>query len=567
VKVVTISVTEPGRAVAERLPYAHRHGEPAANLSQLWSEVDGFVLVLALGAAVRLIGPQLSGKDSDPAVVCVDDAGRFAISVVGGHASGANQLAETVAGLLGAEAVITTATDRLGLPALDQLEGLRAEGNIAAVTSALLRGAEVRLESDLAWPLPPALLHLLDSSSTNPVARVVVSDRVAPAGSGPEPTVVLRPRSLIAGIGTTTDATETDVVEALEVALERGGLSPAALSALATIDRRTEHPAIVAAAEHLGLTVVDFSAAELDRITVPTPSEVVRQAVGTASVAEAAALGAAGTGATLVVPKLVRGRVTVALARRCSPAGSLSIVGLGPGAPEHRTPAAEQAVRHAQVVVGFSSYVEQCADLLHPAQEIYRFDIGTELERARFALERAAQGQRVAVVCSGDAGIYAMASPVLELTETFADQGDPIPPITVVPGITAATGAASLLGAPLAHDHLVVSLSDLLTPWDLIADRVRAAAQTDLVLVVYNPRSARRRWQIEAARRILLEHRDAGTPVGIVTDAARPAQQVTLSTLGELDTSSVNMTTCLVIGSSQTRVVGGRMVTPRGYRQ
>jgi cobalt-precorrin 5A hydrolase/precorrin-3B C17-methyltransferase len=138
--------------------------------------------------------------------------------------------------------------------------------------------------------------------------------------------------------------------------------------------------------------------------------------------------------------------------------------------------------------------------------------------------------------------------------------------VEVVPGVPAAQAAAAILGAPLAHDHAVISLSDLLTPWATVEARLRAAAEADLVVALYNPRSAGRSWQLDAARGILLERRAPETPVGIVTDAARPGQKVELSTLGELDTAAVGMTTCVIVGSSATRVVGGRMVTPRGYR-
>lgn len=563
-RVVTISVSEPGRRIAQRLPYEHVHGQPAATLSARWGDADAFVLVLALGAAVRLVAPLLADKETDPAVVCVDDAGSFAISVCGGHAGGANALAHEVAGLLGAQPVITTATDRLEVPALDQLVGLRAEGDLPRVTAALLAGEPIEIDRELEWPLPSPLADHLErnSSSAQASARIVVSDRELPDAALGNGVVALRPPSLVVGVGTTSDACESDACDAVTAALSAGGLSPLSLGALATIDRRADHPAVAAVAERWCLAVHTFDADRLDAIAVPTPSDVVAQAVGTHSVAEAAALAAAGPGAELVVPKSVGDRVTVAIARRAAPPGSLSIVGLGPGSVAHRTLEAARAVRHAEVVVGLESYVEQCSDLLTAAHDIRRFPIGAEIERVRLALDLAAEGRRVALVCSGDAGVYAMASPALELAGSERYRGVEV---SIVPGVTAGLAAAALLGAPLGHDHLVVSLSDLLTPWELIEARVRAAAESDLVLVVYNPRSLRRTRQIEKVRSVLLKHRAAETPVGVVIDAARPEEQVVLTTLGELDCDSVNMTTCLVIGSSTTRVVSGRMVTPRGY--
>jgi cobalt-precorrin 5A hydrolase/precorrin-3B C17-methyltransferase len=210
-------------------------------------------------------------------------------------------------------------------------------------------------------------------------------------------------------------------------------------------------------------------------------------------------------------------------------------------------------------VVGFSAYVEQCRDLLSPAQTVIALPLGAEIERARVALDEAAAGRQVALVCSGDPGVYAMASPLLELPASASAD------VEVVPGVTAALAAAALLGAPLGHDHAVISLSDLHTPWARIAARLEAAAIGDFVVALYNPRSLRRRWQLEAARDILLAHRPAATPVGLVHDAGRSGQRVLVCTLDDLPVDDVTMTTCVVVGSSTTRMVGGRMVTPRGY--
>jgi cobalt-precorrin 5A hydrolase/precorrin-3B C17-methyltransferase len=563
VKIVSLSVTEGGRALADRLSYEHMHGPVGDALRDRWGEVDGFVVFLALGATVRLVAPLLADKGSDPAVVCVDDAGSFAIAVVGGH-HGANELAARVAASLDAHAVVTTATDRLAVPALDQLPGLHARGAVAAVTSALVSGRPVHLENSLGWPLPDVLTARLDADEHEGGPSILVRDVTVDAATLLSD-VVLVPRSLVVGLGTSSDATRDDIETLVAAALEAAGLEPEALEAVGTIDRRAYHPAITAFAQSRGLPVRHYPAELLREIEVPTPSDVVDSAVGTPSVAEAAALIGAGRGATLVVTKQRGARATVAVARRQQPGGNLSVVGLGPGHADHRTPAAERAVRRADTIVGYHPYVEQCRDLLRPDQDVVRLPIGAELDRARLALTRAASGRRVALVCSGDAGIYAMASPVLEMAATSVEFA--AVDVTVVPGITAGVATAALLGAPLGHDHLVISLSDLLTPWEHIEARLRAAAETDLVLVVYNPRSERRQWQIDQARRILLAHRAADTPVGVVTDVARPTQQASLTTLGELDTASVTMTTCLIIGSSATRVRNGRMVTPRGYRE
>ncbi len=551
-KVLAVSVTEAGRALSTRLPYEAVHGHVAEVVRRRWSDVDAFVLFLATGAAVRIVAPLLEDKHRDPAVVCVDDTGRFAIALCGGHAAGGNALANEVAALLDANPVVTTATDATGATALDLLPGFTASGDVAGVTVAMLDGQPPQVENELDWPLPPSLAERMSGEGPH---RVVVTDRALGFAPG---RVVLHPPSLVAGIGTSTDASPEDVAALLACALAEAELAGDSVAVVATIDRRRDHPAL----NRLGLPVRAFTAEELATIDVPTPSEVVMTAVGTASVCEAAALLAAGPGAELVVWKRSNPVATVAVARRARPPGRVVLVGLGPGHPRHRTPAAAAAVGSADVVIGYGPYVEQAGDLLRAHQQVVRSPIGDEVARAEQALALAGSGRCVAVVCSGDAGVYAMASIVLELAGRLA----PGVAVDVVPGVTAALAAAATLGAPLGHDHAVVSLSDLLTPWDVIERRLRAAAEADLVVALYNPRSRARTWQLGEARRILLEQRKPETPVGVVSDVGRPGQCVRLTTLDGLESEEVDMRSCVIVGSATTTVVGGRMVTPRGYR-
>ncbi len=547
--VACVSVTEAGRMIARRLPFSHHHGDAAGTIRRLWAHVDGLVVVLAAGAVVRIVAPLLAGKGKDPAVVCVDESARWAVALVGGH-GGANALAREVASLLGAEAVVTTATDATGTPALDLIPGFRAAGDVAGVTAALLAGRSPVVEVALpGWPAPAVLV-----GGTGP-ERVIVTDTVPVAETG---VAVLHPPSLVVGVGCSAAADPDDIDALVDRALGDAGLARAAVGSLATIDRRRDHPAVTS----LGLEVHAFSATELAAAAVPNPSAAVAAAVGTPSVAEAAALLAAGPGASLVVAKQRSTVATVAVARRQRPAGRLSVVGVGPGGAAHRTPAAAAAVRHAEVVVGYGPYLDQVGDLLTTSHVVVRSPIGSEAERARLALDQAGAGRRVALVCSGDPGIYGMASLVLELAGTEA----PGVQVDVVPGVTAALASSALLGAPLGHDHVVISLSDLLTPWEAIERRLQAAAETDLVVVLYNPRSTGRTWQLPAALDILRGHRPPGTPVGLVTDATRSSQRVVRTTLAEVDPEDVGMRTCVVVGATTTKTVAGRMVTPRGFR-
>jgi len=243
----------------------------------------------------------------------------------------------------------------------------------------------------------------------------------------------------------------------------------------------------------------------------------------------------------------------------------LYIIGTGPGDIVHLTDAARQALAESATIIGYDSYLEQIDPLIAGKTRVAT-GMMKEMERCREAIARARAGEAVALVSGGDAGIYGMAGLVLELLESETESGLSQPDIRVIPGISAIQAAASVLGAPLMHDFAVISLSDLLTPWDLITARLDAAARADFVIVLFNPRSTKRVTQIEEARRIILASRPAGTPAGIVRNACRPDERSTVTTLGELLEHPIDMSTIVVIGNGSSFVDRrGRMVTPRGY--
>lgn len=559
-RTAVVAATEAGRRLAADL-VAHLgaelvEGRPRAAIAAAWGRVDRLVLVMATGAATRLIAPHLDDKTADPGVVAVDDTGAFAVALTGGHERGANALAERLAGFLDATPVVTTAAERTGTGGLHTLGrrfGVRPDpdGDAAAVGGALVSGEPVHLCREIAWPLGPLPDHILEVDAPEPAPLLWVTDRLV---EPPRPAVVLRPPSLVVGVGSSRGVTEEEVGELLDGALEEAGLSPRAVAHLATAAVKTDEAGILAAARSRDLEMVTLPVEALATTEVPNPSEVVREAVGTPSVAEAAALH---QGGELLVEKTASAMATVAVARR-PVRGRVALVSLGPGDPALLPPAARDELADAEVVLGYGPYVDQAAPHVCRGCRLERYALGEEVDRAERALALARGGRAVALVGSGDVGVYAMASPMLERT------GDEVE-VVVVPGITAMLAAAARLGAPLGHDHCVVSLSDLLTPWEVIRRRLEAAAAADLVVALYNPRSRRRDWQLEEARSVLLAHRSADTPVGVVRDAYRPGEEVTLTTLDALEVAAVQMTTLVIVGSSRTRVVAGRMVTPRGY--
>ena len=624
-----ISVTAGGRAAAERLaavlPYAQLYdGSAASALPQAFAECDAIISFLAVGATVRIVAPLITGKYEDPGIVCVDEALRYAIPVLGGHAGGANVLARRVAGILGATAVMTTAAEAAGSVGLDEFGAdlgfvVEPGSDMAPVGAAILSGERVTLTMGQQWPVPPLPPNVVRTPQPEPgVPAIVVSDEVPrpPAAEGtddagaaaaahvfgagdaagtaggvsgaagdavgaagditasakpPGPRVTYRPPSLVVGVGASTGVTAGEAGRLIDETLAAAGLSPRSVRWLATADIKAREPGLLAAARQRRWAVVTAPAAQLATIDVPTPSEIVRAAVGTPSVAEAAALlvaegsqeqggpGPGGPGgARLVVTKRSSARATVAVAR-LRPRGRLALIGLGPGARDLMAPRAVEELRRASVVVGLDQYVDQVADLIAPGAQVLASGLGEEEQRAGVAVSEALAGRAVALIGSGDVGIYAMASPALALADERIE-------VVGVPGVTAALAAGAVLGAPLGHDHAIISLSDLHTEWAVIERRVRAVAEADLVTCFYNPVSRTRNWQLGRALAILAGHRPPETPVGWVRDASRPGQYSGIATLAQFDPAEADMHTLVVVGSSRTTVVAGRMVTPRDYR-
>jgi len=239
--------------------------------------------------------------------------------------------------------------------------------------------------------------------------------------------------------------------------------------------------------------------------------------------------------------------------------GKLAVVGIGPGSLELITPRARSAIERAEVIIGYNTYLAQIGKLIRN-QEVHRLPMRKEMERCRLAGEMALAGKKVAVISGGDPGIYGMAGPILEML------GEREFTVVIIPGVTAAVSAAAALGAPLMNDFAVISLRDLLTPWPVIERRLQACSAGDLVTALYNPQSKKSGEQIVKAVQIFLKHRPETTPVGLVRNSERPAEEVILTSLKKMPEHPIDMFTTVIIGNSQTFARGRYMVTPRGYR-
>ncbi|HCF30366.1 MAG TPA: precorrin-3B C(17)-methyltransferase, partial [Cyanobacteria bacterium UBA11049] len=353
---------------------------------------------------------------------------------------------------------------------------------------------------------------------------------------------------------------------------------------IATIDIKADEVGIVELCRDRQLPLHTFPSQLLRTISVPNPSAIVDAEVGTPSVAEAAALSAAKS-QTLLVPKQIfrfpienfdsqleiqnqKGAVTIAIASSAQEysdrTGKLLLVGTGPGELNQITPAASSAISSADAVIGYSLYIQLIDSLLQPHQIIEALPITQERQRAQRAIELANRGLTVAVVSSGDCGIYGMAGLVLEELHSQGWDGA-TPNVEIFPGISALQAAASRVGTPLMHDFCAISLSDLLTPWEAIEKRLVAAAAADFVTAIYNPRSQTRVQQLTIAKDIFLKYRHPNTPVAIVRSAYRQDEQIHLTTLEKLLDVPVDMLTTVLIGNQSTRTHANWMITPRGY--
>lgn len=539
--------------------------------------------ICATGIIVRMLAPALADKQSEPPVIAVSEDGSAVVPVLGGH-HGANELARKLAAALGGVAAITTAGDlRFGVALDAPPEGwsLSNPWDAKAAMAALLDGASAVIDPALDW-LDDARLPRWEFGEVRLLSSVARTWPLDDDDDGMETTaLVYRPRSLALGVGTDRGCPPEDLIALVDQALEDADLADEAIACVVSLDRKADEPAVHALAAHLEvparfLTTEELRAAEP---RLANPSSVVRAEVGVAGVCEGAALAAAGPEGRLLVEKTKSARATCAVAiapRPINPAavgrarGRLSVVGIGPGQEEWRSGEATRLLGRATDWVGYGLYLDLVADLSRGQAE-HRFDLGAEITRVRHALALAATGRDVALISSGDAGIYAMATLVFEcLADAAATDAERRVEVVVAPGISAVQAAAARLGAPIGHDFCCISLSDLLTPWEAIERRIRAAAEGDFVIAFYNPRSLRRRDQLPRAMAILAEARPADTPVMVAGDLGRPRERLAVTTIADFDPATVDMMSLVLVGSSATRTLergdgSVRVYTPRGY--
>ncbi|MEO6607690.1 MAG: precorrin-3B C(17)-methyltransferase [Aestuariivirga sp.] len=545
-----------------------------SHLGKLFGEGRTIIGLCASGILIRALAPHLGDKRTEPPVLAVAEDGSSVVPLLGGH-HGANALAKQIAAVTKGHAAVTTASEVRFGASLDEPRPGYVMGNpqdMKSATAALLSGAPlaVRHSSESRNPLSPVDLSNLPTVEWIPSFDGVTLEVTEHITVGGPKHLVYHPKTLAIGIGCERGTSREEVRTLINESLAAHNLAELAIATFASIDLKEDEPALNALS-----STTYFTADELNEQApkLKNPSDYVKSEVGTPSVAEASALAAAGPESELIVPKTKSQRATIAIARSPTPIlelrgrqrGLVSVVGVGPGDKNTRSPNVTAELSNATDWVGYGLYLDLAADLLHDQTE-HRFVLGDEEARCRAAIELAKAGKRVALVCSGDAGIYAMAALVYELI----DREPARVAVEVHPGISAFQAASAAAGAMIGHDFCCISLSDLLTPWEVIEKRITAAAEGDFVISFYNPRSLKRRDQLERAFAILKNHRPPETPVVIASNLGRPQENVRIVDFADFDPDVVDMLTLVMVGSSQSKSFkrgDGKTYayTPRGY--
>ncbi len=529
------------------------------HIAKLFQAGQPIIGICASGILIRAVAPHLKDKTIEPPVLALAEDGSTIVPLLGGH-HGANELARRISMITTGFAAVTTASDVMFGISLDEppLGYVLADiGIVKPAAAALLAGHKLKLYGDAPWLQPIA--------TEDGRVDVEITHRQAQNG-----VLTYHPKVLAVGVGCERGTDPQEIQELLEKVLAEHQLAKISIAQFASIDLKEDEAAITA----LGY-VRFFSTKELNAQSsrIQKPSEVVRAEVGTPSVAEAAALCAAGPNAELIVPKTKSKRATIAIAMAPAPIlehvgrtrGTVHVIGIGPGTPDMRSPEATRKLSASSDWVGYDLYLELAKDQ-YTDQTLHKFPLGGEEDRCRAAITLAKQGKTVALICSGDAGIYAMAALVYELVDLEPCRIE----VDVVPGISAFQEASAKAGAMIGHDFCCISLSDLLTPWETIERRLKAAAEGDFVIAFYNPRSLKRHDQISKAFEILKNHRPDSCPVVIASNLGRPEEKVKVINFADFKSEEIDMLTLVMVGSSQSKIIkrgDGKSYgyTPRGY--
>ena len=539
-------------------------------LRELFATETPIIAICAAGIIIRTLAPLLSDKRAEPPVLAVAEDGSAVVPLLGGL-HGVNDLAREIAAALGVQPAITTTGDirfRTALLSPPQGYYLANPEDAKTFISNLLAGAKVQLEGAANWL----------SESNLPIAPAAqLTIRVTEKAIVPTPDCLVYHPQIAAFALTNLSYVEPEIaISYVQQVLENADLAAASVAGFFALKHDMGNPVLEAISQVFKVPVRFLNLPEL--VEFDTVKLIQYNSSFDVTAAQIA-LTAAGANTQLIgYDRTNAFSCAIALASEpIDPSaigisrGKLAIVGTGPGGAPWMSPEVKEILREATDWVGYKFYLD-LAGTLREGQNRHDSDNREEIDRARFALDLAASGKSVAVVSSGDPGIFAMAAAVFEAIDFDAKPEWEGIDIRVAPGISAMQAAAAAIGAPLGHDFCAISLSDILKPWEVIEQRISAAAAADLVMAFYNPISKQRVWQLKRAIEILLETRDAKTPVVLGRNLGRSGQSVRVCTLGEFQPEDADMRTLVIIGSSQTRIIPRKfgdvwVYTPRRYEK
>ena len=547
-----------------------------------WKKNYKLIFIGSVGAVVRLISPFVKSKENDPAVLVMDSKAKNIVSLLGGHISGGDLLTIELASDLNASAIFTgdsSSEKRIPLDCFGEGWGWQRGGNISDWRKLMI--SQSRGETNNVFQSKGSKLwHSLKACSNYSFLEEkddILSEKIdLYIGQENRNICSWHPPSIIIGIGCIRNTDEKMIQRAIRESFSKNGLSILSIAGIATIDKKNDEIALLNISKKNEWPIYFFSSIELSKVNVPNPSNVVMNEMGTPSVAEAAAILRGSDSGRLIQEKQIYsaredefGGVTIALVEVEKPfaphKGELHLVGSGPGELEMLTSDSRRALTRCVAWLGYTPYLNYLDSIRRHDQVRIDSKLTFEKDRCQKALDLAKEGVRVALISSGDSGIYGMAGLALELW--LDEPVESRPSLQVHPGISSFQMAAAKLGAPFMHDFCAISLSDLLTPWEQIEKRIKSAAIGDFVLAIFNPQSIKRDWQLKKAVDLLLEFRKPSTPVAIARQLGRPQENIEIYTLESLPFNQVDMLTILVVGNSQSMVKNNKFITPRGYLQ
>ena len=556
--------------------------KPKELLTEKWGKLDLIIFIGSIGASIRLINSFLTDKDKDPGVIVMDKKGSQVIPILGSHQSNTQNISLQISNLFGGEIIETNNSNDqnyLDIDSFGKQWGWERSGKKEDWSRLVIKQSKNKklfckqLSGNDLWKTSDSaknINYLLEKDPEEKDSTFHIS-----VHSHFENT--WHPKTLWIGIGCERNTSKKLIEKSLKNILKSNNLSELSIAGFATIDLKKDEKGILEVAKENKLPIKFFNKNDLSQINVPNPSNVVLNEIGTPSVAEASCLLAAREGANLLKEKTIFknkndldtdiGAVTIAIAEsknQYSPtAGEIHIIGSGPGDISFLTSDARKALSKCSIWIGYKMYLDLIKPLLRKDQILIESKLTEEKQRCEKAIKLAEEGLKVALISSGESGFYGMAGLLLELLQKT--QKEYRPSYEIHPGISSVQLAAAIGGAPLMNDFCSISLSDKLTPWELIKKRITGALMGDFVITIFNPQSIERNWQLKSAIDICLESRSGNTPVLIARQVGREAQSHKFFTLDTIPLTEIDMLSIIIIGNSKTTLVDEIFLTPRGY--